>query len=342
MSGAPWWMLLTGAAAAFWPGPHPSPGPADPRAACAGCHADIAAEQARSFHARSWTDPMFQRSFAREPQRFCRDCHAPAATGDSPRAALLQAGVTCVGCHGDPSAPLAAPAPADRGRAPHAVRRDPRFGTSTQCAGCHEFTFPDETWRREPAWMQTTVAEHAASPYDDRACAGCHMPPVDGPRGSHRSHDFHTPHDPAALRAALHVVAHRDPDDGRLWLALSVDDVGHAFPSGDLFRRLEVLVEAVGPDHAVITSQRRFLARHWGRERGLGGLPVRVVASDDRPRPGSPAVLRLDLGPAALPWPVAYRITYQRPIAVRDDAEDTAEVFDEVVLCEGELPAALP
>jgi len=45
----------------------------------------------------------------------------------------------------------------------------------------------------------------------------------------------------------------------RVEISLVPTGVGHAFPTGDLFRRLEVAVEAVGPDNMVFGKAERFL-----------------------------------------------------------------------------------
>ena len=65
---------------------------------CADCHADVAAQWARSRHHGSFTNVDFQRSFTREPTDFCRDCHAPALDR-LPEFEAKALGVGCLDCH---------------------------------------------------------------------------------------------------------------------------------------------------------------------------------------------------------------------------------------------------
>lgn len=188
--------------------------------------------------------------------------------------------------------------------------------------------------------LQMTVSEHQASPYADRPCARCHMPLVPGPSGEHRSHAFSSPRDPTSLREAVVLDVAREGH--ALWVTARLDGVGHALPTGDLFRRIEISAEALGADMAVVSRETRHLARHFGRVRGPAGLEVRVDESDDRLTPGVVSTMLLDLGEDAEALTIAYRISYQRALFVKDGAENEAEVFDEVVLAEGLLPAAIP
>jgi hypothetical protein len=82
--------------------------------ACEGCHVEVAAEWRASLHRASWTEPAFQRAYAREPLAFCRACHAPEApVAADPSAVLGALGVGCVTCHVDRGAILAARAHQD-------------------------------------------------------------------------------------------------------------------------------------------------------------------------------------------------------------------------------------
>ncbi len=82
--------------------------------------------------------------------------------------------------------------------------------------------------------MQKTATEHAGSAYRDRTCASCHMKAGENGR---RTHGFVASHDATMLANAIDVQATRQ-ENGHLVFVLSSRDVGHAFPTGDLFRRL--------------------------------------------------------------------------------------------------------
>jgi hypothetical protein len=189
--------------------------------------------------------------------------------------------------------------------------------------------------------MQLTATEHARSPLRDVACARCHMPSREG----RSSHAFASSRDPAAARAALRVDASRpSPRVARITLAPA--RVGHAFPTGDLFRRLEVRAEVVGPDHAVLASARRFLARHFAEVPGPLAAHARAAIADDRPGApaleGQPVVVDLDLGPEAEGRPIDFAVIYQRVAALRDGREDEAEIESEVDLSSGTLAGGSP
>lgn len=322
----------------------PGPAPrrhADPVAenrACEGCHEEIAREWRGSRHQLAYVNSAFAAALAKEPLAFCRGCHAPEAPPDAPPPAdRAELGVGCVTCHVAGDAPLAAPH--ESRSAPHPVLRDARFATAAACAGCHEFQFPDAARRRAPEPMQLTVTEHAASRHARTSCAGCHMPIA---TEGHRSHAFASSRDPLAQRRALHVEAARSSPTA-VRIALDVATAGHAFPTGDLFRRLAVRAGALGPDHAVIASARRYLARHFAEAPGPLGAHARVAVSDDRPgapaASGAPVIVELDLGPAAAGRPIEWEIVYQRVAHVSDGRDDEASIESEVVLETGTFRA---
>lgn len=307
-------------------------------AACEGCHAEIAAEHRGSFHRRSQDDPAYQRAFAVEPLPFCQRCHAPEADAFLPVPPPLAAlGTGCVTCHvtGD-GAILAAPRARDAQRriAPHAVLRDARFGAEGACVGCHDFAFPDGVARRHSEPMQATVAEHRASPWASFSCAACHMErAADG----HRRHDFAASRSPARIRAAATASAAR-LGPGTLRVHLVVGDVGHAFPTGDLFRRLTVSAEVEGDDHAVIAHAERHLARHFGEAR-LGLAGARTQVSDDRLGVGGPERdVDLALGPEAEGLPIAWRVAYERVEHPLSRDGEQALVEGSIVVAEGSAP----
>jgi hypothetical protein len=181
--------------------------------------------------------------------------------------------------------------------------------------------------------MQLTASEHASSPYAAIACAGCHMPFTGEGAARHRSHAFAS-RAPEAQRRALDVRATRR--GGAVELTLAAGGVGHAFPTGDLFRRLEVAAEVTGADGALIVSQSRYLGRHFRQEIAPDGHRARTTAADDRPGApalgGAPVTVVFDFGDAACGLPVEVRVAYQRVAHTIDGFESRAVVDSEVPL----------
>jgi hypothetical protein len=289
-----------------------------------------------SLHARAFVDDVFQRAFAVEPLAFCRDCHAPERTAakedDRAREAL---GVACVTCH-DPAGRgevLAAPRDGRTVSAPtpHAVRRDAAFATAAACVRCHDFPFPDvEAREHDGLRMQRTAAEHLASPFAGVSCAACHMP-KDATAAGPRAHGFSVAGDEALLRGAL--VAHAARDGERVVFDLAPGRVGHAFPTGDLFRRLLVVAEVVGDDWQIFAHAERALGRSFAFVPNALGAMVQRETKDDRLV--GPTRLTLDLGPNARGRDIAWRVEWQRVLGARDAQ---AVIAGTVVLASGRLP----
>lgn len=296
-------------------------------AACEGCHPVVAAQWAGSQHRTAFTDASFQTALAIEPSGFCRGCHAPeqpAAVTEATAAAKL--GVACVTCHLEAGSVLATTAASSE--APHPVTRRPSFSTASACAGCHAFPFPDSGLRDAPEMMQSTLQEHAASPFADWSCASCHMPEM----GGVRSHAFGASRNPAMLRQAVRVEAVRTAEG--VELVLRAGEVGHAVPTGDLLRRLEVGAEVDGAP-----PRRRFLARHFGPRTQAHGLVVWGEFRDDRvPADGTPRRVRLTL-PDAPGQEIRWWVKYQRVAHQRSVRESDALLDAEVLLANGALPS---
>lgn len=301
-------------------------------ATCEGCHPTQAAEWRGSHHQRSGLNPAYRHALAVEPSAFCRGCHVPE--GD-PRAASPGAiealGVGCVTCHVTaPGEVLAAEAREPRAtESPHPVRRSAEFAGSGACAGCHEFRFPAALGDDDERFMQTTIREHRRSSAAAKPCAGCHMVGRDGAR----SHAFAEVRDPAWLRAQLRAAAEREDDD--VLITLQQTAPGHAFPSGDLFRRLEVGVEARGPDGRPRFQQRRYLTRHLDV---VPGRPGRHLSLDNRVFDG-PAVVEFSLPPEARGAPLRWWVSYQRVATAGTGREpEKAPVESACLLASGALP----
>ncbi|MGH1340344.1 MAG: hypothetical protein ACRBN8_02240 [Nannocystales bacterium] len=291
-------------------------------ATCVRCHAPEAVQWSLSSHRTAFTGSEFQAAFAVEPTAFCRDCHAPS---DTPAV-----GVGCLSCHEGPDAAvLAGPSPRSDAPAPHPVLRTPAFATTDACARCHEFAFPDGALRDGVALMQSTVTEHAQSPFGNRSCGDCHMPKV----GDRRDHTFAASRDPDVLRQALRWAVRR-VDAGTVEVSLWAGEVGHAFPTGDLFRRLEVSANVVGRPKTLV---QRYLARHFGPARQSSGVVLRGEVRDDRvPASGEPRIVRLQVD-AGLDDTVEWSVRYQRVAHPRGFDPREALLDGEVELARGQL-----
>jgi len=306
-------------------------------ATCVSCHAREAAEWMGSRHRRSDTNAAYQTALSLEPSPFCRKCHAPESdpTKAAPPA-VSDLGVGCVTCHvTDGGAVLAAPRGDERGAAgaPHALRRSGEFAGAAACARCHEFEFPAPAAGGDGAFMQTTVREHDRSSAAARPCAACHMQSARG----RRSHAFASVRHPGWLRSELHASAERD-EEGELRVTLVQRDPGHGFPTGDLFRRLEVGCEVRGASGDVLDRDVRYLARHFEL---VMGRPGKVLVGDDRvfDRPVVVALSCAADAPNAVGGQLSWWVSYQRVATVGADTDPAvARIESEVRLHAGTFP----
>ena len=265
-----------------------------------------------SLHKASYTNEAFAASYARERQPFCQACHAPLADPfEEPPKWAAEHGIACTSCH---------VVAEERPGAKHPAL------TQATCASCHEFEFLRSRRRPPGSLMQSTATEHAASAFAETSCADCHMPRVgDG----HRDHTFAISREPALLRQALSARARRDRQN-TVVLELEPMGVGHAFPTGDLFRRLELQVTAHDTRGRVRYDGRRYLARHFeARPDPMSHEP------DDRLR--GPTEIPFEIPPGARRSDLRWRVTYQRVdhLDRRDPAAST--VAGQIVLAEGRL-----
>ncbi len=320
-------LLAVGAAAAPGCGERPAVSPvadgvtakvaataATAAATCAGCHAAIAEEWRASFHRTAFSDATFQESLALEEpgeRAFCTRCHAPAATA---RRDGVAAGVDCVACHADAHARASASASAS--------------ASGGACGTCHEFAFDDG----RADLVQKTVSEHAASTYAAVGCAECHMPARDG----HLDHRFVSGHAPAQIARAVHVdvARERDARGGKDGVRVAIRaDAGHAFPTGDMFRRARLLVLAEGAGGQIVADAERTFGRTWGGVAGGAHAGRREQRSDTRIRGTWAELVELE-APSAPIVRVRWMLLYERVIAMRGPHVDLASSD---TIAEGEL-----
>ncbi len=291
-------------------------------AACEACHATESAEWRGSLHARAWDDPVFLAAYAIEPLPFCRGCHAPEAPLDQPSSPARHLGVACISCH----------VPEAEAQAEGHTRFVRRAGDPGGCAGCHQFEFPEP----QAAAMQSTVAEHAASKHHDRSCVDCHMPA--SPSGAGRSHAFRVQGDSAMLRRAIEASAAR-VTARVLVVSLVASGAGHAVPTGDMFRQLEVhAVAGAGP--GALSAAPVVLSREFAFARGQGG-PRRLQTDDRRvPASGEPREARLVFPGDVDALPIRWKVVYHRMGPREAELFGVDREAEAIVIAEGMLPAS--
>lgn len=356
-------------AAAAAPGPEAAS--AARNRACEDCHRDIAAEWRGSLHHRSWDDPVFLTAYAIEPVAFCRGCHVPEADprNETPPEPARRLGIGCVTCHvrdGEivgvravsasetaGTAPAAVSASGWQGAAPaavgppegrHAVVGDALFATEAACARCHEFPFPEP----QEALMQGTIEEHASSRNAGAPCRDCHMPLVPGEGQSpHRSHDFRVIGNTPLLRSALTARAARSAEEpDAVVVTLAADRIGHAFPTGDMFRRLEVRARALpaappdGDGSPPLAAPAVVLARTFLMMPGPKGALRRQTGDDRLPSSGEPIDVELVFPAPIAARAVRWEVVYQRMDAAMAEMFGIDPAADEVIVSEGVLPAS--
>lgn len=327
------------------PGPSPryrSFDAAEMNALCERCHTDVAAEWRASLHREAHTDPAYQAQFATEPLPFCTSCHAPEADAKGPvPEALSRLGVGCVTCHVVGDQILAAPKEGGTGHdgEHHPLTRTPTFAGAAACGGCHEFAFPDSRASRPPLLMQSTMTEHATSAHAAESCASCHMPWAPGGEGGrHRDHTFSASRDEAFVRSAI-VVEEPPITAGTFTLVLRPGRVGHAFPTGDMLRRLALTIEILAADGRVTLRRERFLARHFGFTRRPDTLPRRVLVNDDRVGAGTgPVVVEQSVEGAPPGARLHYVLRYERVGDPRGDEGGLPGIEGSVLLAERTIP----
>jgi hypothetical protein len=225
---------LAAACGATRTSPHVPGSAREPRAAvanagCIGCHEEIGREWRASNHAEAFRHDTFQTAYAIEPLPFCVACHAPETSASRPSLPESDLGVACVTCHVGGA-------------------KTSRGSRDAGCLKCHEFPYPGET-----RLLQKTVSEHQRSGSSHVPCTDCHMGLVLHDGGRHTDHRFLASRSSLLVRSASKVEARRDGD--LLFVTFTRVGVGHAFPTGDLFRRLRLVATSGSASHEVVLDR---------------------------------------------------------------------------------------
>jgi hypothetical protein len=145
--------------------------------------------------------------------------------------------------------------PSAAGMNAHPVRRAPELATPEHCGQCHQFAFRDDGMHDPEEALQNTLGEFYGSDASRRGktCQSCHM--------TAGSHAFPGIHDPQMLARAVNVevLARRTGSGIEVDVALRGADIGHAFPTGDVFRRAVLRVRTSSAEDEL--ELQRWLAR---------------------------------------------------------------------------------
>jgi hypothetical protein len=141
------------------------------------------------------------------------------------------------------------------------------------------------------------------------------------------------------VRSAV-VVAGTRTSATTIEVALAPGIVGHAFPTGDLLRRVAVYAQPIGAKAR--RPKVRYLARHFARVQDRPGLVVRKAVQDDRVGVGEgPRIVELEI-PDAKDVPIAWWVVYERVGHPRGRDERAAYVEGGITITGGTLPALVP
>jgi hypothetical protein len=164
------------------------------------------------------------------------------------------------------------------------------------------------------------------------------MPLVTGPTGAHHDHRFAASRDEALVRSAI-VVEQLPFEGGALELRLRAGAVGHAFPTGDMLRRLALTVDVTDAAGVVVAREERFFARHFSMTRAPNKPPRKVLSKDDRvgAAPGDIAY-RYVVRTAPPGGHLRYTLLYERVSDPNGGADGGALVEGSIPLAEATLP----
>ena len=148
---------------------------------CQSCHPSIWREWERSFHAKAWTDPIYQQAASQIPNReaTCDPCHAPepvlsTGLGKMPklRDTDRESGVSCLSCHMDQNGTMHGP----EGSLPagfHGDMINPNYAQDPMllCATCHGQA-------HVMVHNQVSSFRQSQAKQQNKNCATCHMPAI--------------------------------------------------------------------------------------------------------------------------------------------------------------------
>jgi hypothetical protein len=210
---------------------------------CGRCHSDIYNNWLTSRHRVSHSNELYQYSFKLEPLEWCENCHAPLREKNSNNLFLANEGISCNVCHIRDQKVIVATKPKFDVNSYHDYIELKEFGSAELCKSCHDFNFP--TWQTFKSnskhiefsnlSMQGTFDEWNESSFKSESdCIDCHLMP-----GTKKSHTFFGGHSSVELSNSFLIKSYYVSANTIAVEVISLR-IGHAFPTGDLFRALKL------------------------------------------------------------------------------------------------------
>lgn len=253
---------------------------------CEGCHVSETNEWKQSGHGKSWTNPVFLSAFKREPAGWCVNCHAPldrqALNVDtfnstlpggtvkiSTSSPLTTEGINCAVCHVREGKIYASrePSPLARRLSIHPIEVDEELRKPSFCASCHEFPFPEHSvsLKFTNIQMQSTVKEFFNSEFHKKgeSCQTCHFQ-------DKNKKSYHGTISLNSDKIPLHL--HTTKQGNNYFVALRIKKIGHALPTGDLYRQIRLRIKLENGSEKTYLHQRApisLIHPKWGTDNRL-------------------------------------------------------------------------
>lgn len=249
---------------------------------CGRCHKTAYTNWKQSRHRDAHTNEIYRHSFSLEPMQWCENCHAPLR--DEGKLYLKEEGISCNVCHVRNGAIISSRIPERKDRLYHEYETVPDFGTAKLCESCHQFNFPTLNSLSSHANrieyselnMQGTFDEWAKSSVAEESnCIDCHLAP-----NTKRSHLFPGGHTISELKKSFIIEAEYVGPRTISVRILSLG-IGHAFPTGDLFRALRLQVKSVSGRTKEEFLLRKLYRNKTKEEKDSSSSP-RILESDTR------------------------------------------------------------
>ena len=218
---------------------------------CQRCHATHVSEWKDSRHAQSWSNDIFQAAYqVASYRKWCADCHRPLQKYTD-NEQLMNEGVSCTICHLEEGKIITSNPKSDTLQAPHSLQYKSSFGESEFCAQCHQFDLPTYHPMYSDVPAQNTYQEWVQSGVQ-ASCQDCHM---------NNGHTFPGSHSLPLLQKSIGVSVEKK--EATIDVKVRTQGIGHAFPTGDGFRRLQW--DLCADEHcAQILHRKSFMVIHRG------------------------------------------------------------------------------